>query len=95
MSTLLRIWCVTFADTRRVWLCWQWGVLSEHRWLFSVARRESLSFAASKYSAVANAVRQQRENHAGAKGNGDAVELGLDFERDLESMAHNLRFCVP
>jgi hypothetical protein len=31
----------------------------------------------------------------GAKGNDDAVELGLDFERDLESMAHNLRFCVP
>jgi hypothetical protein len=71
------------------------GILSDYRWLLSIARRQSLSFAASQCKAVADCVRDRRENHVGSYGGDDAVDLRLDFERDLKNLADILKFCVP
>jgi hypothetical protein len=41
-------------------------VLSDYIWLLTVATRLSFSFAATKYSAVSNRVREQKEDHSGS-----------------------------
>jgi NB-ARC domain len=67
------------------------GVLSDYRWLLAVCRCQSLSFAASQYSAVVNCVRDWRQNNERSKGSEVASEFGRELIRDLEGMADILR----
>jgi hypothetical protein len=70
-------------------------VLSDYRYLLIVASRLSFSFAATQYSAVANRVREQSEDHSGSNGRDEAA-AGHEacLLQDIEKMAHILQFCV-
>jgi hypothetical protein len=48
-------------------------VLSDYRWLLTVASRLSFSFEATQYSAVANRMREQSEDHSGSNGRDEAT----------------------
>jgi hypothetical protein len=71
------------------------GDLSDYHWLLDVARRQSLSFPASQYSAVVTRVRKWEESHKGLKWSYDATEFGRCFIGDLENIAQIIRVCVP